>query len=218
VEQTETTTNAIWRSNGGGPDWAGTNGTSNTGLFRVRATSWTSGTATIAIGMKGGWGPARFDAGTFSGDPTRIYTRVLYRVDPQYTNGGNAGTKFFFFSQGQGTNHYLNLSGIGIGLQGGGGQSISASQNPAYGTWIDLEMILVANTPGVANGVAKVWANNVLVIDRSDVMFFSATWNGVPVVPRFTKFFVDPTYGGGRNPPPLTTYFDIAGWYRQSAP
>jgi hypothetical protein len=218
VEQTETTINAIWRSNGGGPDFAGTNGTSDTGLFRVRATSWTSGTATVAIGMKGGWGPARFDAGTFSGDPTRIYTRVLYRVDPQYTNGGNAGTKFFFFSQQQNTNHYFNLSSIGMGLQGSTFLNIDSTVNPTYGTWIDMEVLIIANTPGVSDGILKVWVNGQLGIDRTDIPYFGTTANGEPVIPRFTGFFVDPTYGGGRNPPPLTTYFDIAGWYRESAP
>lgn len=210
----QTTTNGTWVSDSGI--------LSTFGKFRVRASSWGSGTAVVAVGMQGGEAAARMDAGGFSGNPTRIYTRVLVYVNPNWTNGGNSGTKFFFFSQDQNNNHYTGLfeegaSNTFLGLQGGGGalnRNLPGSAAVAHGTWLDVEFLMVANTPGVSNGVFRAWVNGVESQHNTDVLYFD-----VGTTPGFSSLWMDPTYGGGENPPPnANVSFRLAGWYRESAP
>jgi len=208
----QTTTNGVWVSD---------NGTVAGGKFRVRATSWGGGTATVAVGMQGGESPARMSAGSFSGNPTRIYTRVLVYVDPNWTNGGNTATKFFFFSQSQGNNHYASViggmdnesvSGPSVSLQQTSFRNMFSSTTVQNGTWLDLEYVFIANTPGSSNGIARAWINGVETMNVSNVLYFaSGTTAG------FQNLFMDPTYGGGEAPPPRNVFFRIAGWYRESA-
>ncbi len=172
--------------------------------------------------MEGGAAAARVTAGSFSGSPTRIYTRVLVYVDANWTNGGNTGTKFFFFSQEQGNNHYTGViggldnegsSGTFVGLQGSSNRNFPGTSSVLNGRWLDIEFLLVANTPGVSNGVVRAWVNGVESQNNTDVMMFAAG-----AIPRFNELFMDPTYGGGSAPPPRNIFFRIAGWYRESAP
>jgi hypothetical protein len=202
-----TTTNGAWDE----PEQANT-------IFRVRASAWTSGTAVVDVGHRGGFGPGKYNAGRFTGDPTRIYVRTLVRVDPEWNNNGNAGTKFLFYSQIEGNNHFLNLwnssgSVPEIYLQQTASNGYTGSAGPANGEWMDLEMILTAGTAGGSDGTAKVWINNTLLLDQTGIPFFAEG-----TTPRFTVLFVDPTYGGGRRPPYQTFFYDNAGWYRESAP
>jgi hypothetical protein len=210
----QTSVNGVWISN----DALTLNG----GSFRVRATSWNSGTATVVVGMQGGAAAARMSAGSFNGNPTRVYTRVLMYVDPNWTNGGNTGTKFFFFSQQQGNNHFTGViggseaegtSGTFVGLQGTSFRNMLGSGSVSNGTWLDVEFLIVANGPGLRNGVARAWINGVESQHVTDVMYFAAN-----TVPGFSSLWMDPTYGGGSAPPPRNVFFQIAGWYRESAP
>jgi hypothetical protein len=172
--------------------------------------------------MRGGEAPARMNAGSFTGSPKRIYTRVLLFVDPDWTNGGNTGTKFFFFSQQQGNNHYTGIfPGADnaaflkptVGLQQTSNRNIGTiGQGVASGQWLDIEYVFIANDAGEKNGITKVWVNGVLCIDADDVMFFKSGTS-----PGFASLFLDPTYGGGGAPPPRDVFFRIAGWYRESA-
>lgn len=206
----QTSVNGVWTS---GNTLAAVNGS-----FRVRASSWVSGTASIAVGMQGGEASARMSAGAFSGNPTRIYTRVMLFVDPEWTNGGNAGTKFFFFSQQQGNNHYTALFDEGssntfVGLQGTSTRTMSGSGSVPNGTWLDVEFLFAANSAGARNGMVRAWINGVETQQLADIMYFAAA-----AVPGFTSLWMDPTYGGGTAPPPRNIFFRIAGWYRESAP
>lgn len=211
-----TMTSGIWSSDDNYLDASG--------LFRVRATSWTSGEATVTVGMQGGEAPARMSAGLFTGTPTRIYTRVLVYVDEAWFDGPSGGTKFFFTrtSQADGHNHYIGVvnptyTGAFFGTQ----FNTDGSQNRTYpqtttlpnGQWCDLEFVLEAGTPGVYDGVVRAWGNGAPMLARTDVQLFLSG-----VTPGFTSFFMDPTYGGGEGPPPRTNFFRIAGWYRESAP
>jgi hypothetical protein len=208
----------------------GVTGTSTTGngawgsaelpdtLFRVRASSWTSGTAVVDVGCRGGFAPARMTAGSFTSRPTRIYTRVLLYVDAEWTDNGNAGTKFTFFSQTQGNNHYTALWGAygsrpDVGLQQTASTYYEGTVGPANGNWLDCEFLFTAGTAGGSDGTAKAWINGTLLLDLTGVPFFLTS-----TTPGFANLFMDPTYGGGRRPPPRDLYFDIAGWYRESAP
>jgi hypothetical protein len=199
----------------------------DTGLFRVRATSWTSGTATIAVGMRGGEAAARFDAGDFGGtNPKRIYTRLLVSTSAVWSDGTNTGTKGFFYSRSNGRGHYTGLwGGTGLGpfsgLQFGPGGGTGVNRNMdggmavLHGGWADFEWIFVANTPGSANGILRAWVNGVQYLNLSDVSYLQAE----AVIHGFDSLTFDPTYGGGEAPPDNPDiWFRIAGWYRESAP
>jgi hypothetical protein len=215
-----TTVNGVWVT-----DSDYTTQLSATGIFRVRATSWGSGTATIAIGMRGGEAAARFSAGDFSGRPTRVYTRILISNSPDWSDGSNTGTKGFFYQFEEGRGHYTGLFGdAGIapfsGLQfqaatSGVNRNMEGGVGAAKGAWGDIEFVFIANTRGTANGILKSWVNGVPLLTVTDVNFFQAE----ALLYGFTQFFMDPTYGGGEAPPDNPNiYIRIAGWYRESAP
>lgn len=187
-------------------------------LFRVRASAWTSGTATVSVGMAGGQAPARMTAGTFNSSQGKIYTRIVCRLSSNFDNNGNVGTKFFFFRQADGDNDYVagvsssNVLSPSIALQPARTPLASASFTGALNTWHDLEFIAEANTPGTSNGIGQTYLNGPLCASRTDFNFFDTG-----TTPVFTQFFFDPTFGGGINPPPANLTWDIAYWYRESA-
>jgi hypothetical protein len=196
-------------------------------FFRVRATAWTSGTAVVCVGMRGAQPPAQFTGGRFTGNPSRIYVRAGFWTSSDWSDNGNAGTKLFFFSQqntgGQSNNHYVNLtdsaaSGLVyplVGLQKtgwGSNANYTPSQSFTHGAWRDLEFIAEAGTAGGSDGVVKVWIDNTLVVDQSNVPLF-----GSAMSPSFTSVFWAPTFGGGYNPPVNQT-MRIAQVYLESAP
>ena len=82
----------------------------------------------------------------------------------------------------------------------------------AAGTFVDLEFLAEANTPGVSNGVGRAWLNGALCAERTDFMFFDTG-----DTPAFDDMFFDPTYGGGGNPPPENLQLDLIYWHRESA-
>jgi hypothetical protein len=187
-------------------------------FFRVRASAWTSGTATISVGMAGGQAPARMTAGTFNASQSKIYTRIVCRVSANFDNNGNVGTKFFFFRQADGDNHYVagvssdNVLAPSIALQPARTSVGTASLTGALDTWHDMEFIAEANTPGTGNGVGRTYLNGSLSAERTDFSFFDTGDTAV-----FSQLFFDPTFGGGTNPPPANLHLDIAYWYRESA-
>ncbi len=196
--------------------------TSDGGVFRVRAAAWVSGSATVAVGVRGGVAPPT-SAGAFTGDPKRVYTRLLAYVSDNWSNGGNTATKFFFFSQVEGNNHYVEIvpEGSNTGFvrprvltqQAPGNVNRSGGLGPPIGQWVDLEWIFEAGDAGKANGVVKAWVNGVQLLDVNNIRLFASG-----KTPRFTGFNLHPTYGGGQSPPPDNIYFQIAAWYRESAP
>jgi hypothetical protein len=194
--------------------------------FRVKATAWTSGTATVTVGMRGGQAPARGNFGSLTGSPTRIYFRMGFKTSSDWTDNGNAGTKLIFFSQdsasGQATNHYIGMTdgaankvNPAVNMQSTGwgfSNNINPSQTFNHGEWHDLEVILHAGTAGNADGIAQVWMDGTQVVNSSTAAFF-----GSLMTPRFTGFWFDPTFGGGTRPPVNQT-LQIAQFYYESAP
>lgn len=214
------TVNGVWVT-----DSDFVNQLNNTGLFRVRATAWSSGTATIAIGMRGGEASARFSAGDFIGRHKRVYTRILITNSTDWSDGTNTGTKGFFYSADEGRGHYTGLFGdaglgtfSGLQFQGttsGTNRNMEGGVATAKGTWADIEFIFIANDLGSANGVLRTWVNGTPYLNISDVSYFQAE----SLLHGFVGFFMDPTYGGGEAPPDNPNiFFQIAGWYRESAP
>lgn len=177
-------------------------------------------------GFPGGQSPSRFLAGTDFGGKRRLYTSVYLYVSPNWTNGGNVGTKFFFMrAAADGVqNHYVNLAGgvyapfsTGVFLQktdGSGNRNLPTGPIP-LGRWMQLEVYLEMNTPGAANGVAKLWLDGVAKVDASDVEWVARRSDGRTLRElSWDHLWVDPTYGGGSNPVPIDDmYFQIDDWY-----
>ena len=197
--------------------------------FRVRATAPMTGTANVSVGMAGGQSPANASFGSLTGDPTRIYMRVGFRTSENWTDNGQVGTKLIFFTQqnvgSARTNHYVNLTNGGEGAAAKVYPSINiqyrdsaltlpASQTFSHGQWHDLEVILHAGTAENSDGIAQVWMDGIQVMNRNDVMFF----NSSSLTPKFTSFWLDPTFGGGSPPPANNPTLQIAHWYYESAP
>jgi hypothetical protein len=195
--------------------------------FRVKATSWASGTATVTVGMRGAQSPANASFGSLTGNPTRVYIRVGFKTSSDWTDNGNTGTKLLFFSQTdsgdltQKTNHYINLTegsgvdkvspGVGLQFKYYSDPIIAPSQNFNHGEWHDLEVILHAGTAGNFDGIAQVWMDGIQVANSSGIKFFDSL-----LTPRFTSFWFDPTFGGGYRPPVNQT-IQIAQFYYESA-
>ncbi len=221
VTGTSTTINGLWETTA--------TQTSNA-LVRVRVASLASGSVSARVGQIGGYASANFTGGTFDANQGRIYVRLLYRSSANWTDGGNTGTKGVFYSQtagGNNNNHYVgflpsptvdpNVYNFGYGLQGHITTPFVEDPTPRtinIGEWCDLEMIFEANTVGSDNGIVKMWANGVEVLNRSNVRHFASN----STFPYFNALWFDPTYGGGQRPPPYEIFLDYSNVYRESAP
>lgn len=196
-------------------------------LLRVEAEEWTSGTATIDVGMTGGQSPARANFGNFPANQSRIYGCMQLRLVPgpnglPWASNGNLRTKLLFprFTVGSGnaSNHVLMLTEAATGdmrqtvqLQENSFASAVASQGFPFGPWTRIEFIFVMNTPGVADGVAQVWVNGIQVVD-----WHTVRWCEVGDTPAWSYLWLDPTFGAGANPP-FGQRLQIASFYRRSA-
>lgn len=217
---TSTTINGLWKTDA--------TQTSNA-LVRVRASSLSSGSVSVRVGQLGGFASANFTGGNFNANQGRIYCRLLYRASADWTDGGNTGTKGMFYSQttgGNNNNHYVGFLpsptvdttkyNFGYGLQGHITTPFVEDPTPrtiSIGEWCDLEMIFEANTVGSDNGVVKMYANGVEVLNRTNVRHFQST----STFPYFANLWFDPTYGGGEKPPPYEIFLQYSNIYRESA-
>jgi hypothetical protein len=169
-------------------------------------------------GSAGGSAPFRLNRG-FGRNTTAIYFCIFTKLDPQFTNNGNTGTKFGFFitpyaGQAGAPNHYFNLTtNLGINLQNNGAQlnrnmqsSFSLVNN--RGIWVKVEFLVVGNTGGNADGIARMWVNGSQVLNVNNVQYFlpqhPAAFNGITW---------NPTYGGGPNPVPYDMFQFVDHWY-----
>lgn len=173
-------------------------------------------------GLGGGDNSIWFGRGDLPANGGQIYMCTLMRIDPNWTNNGNAGTKVFFlrspYWDGAGkTNHFWGLWTLGdprqmvpmTGTQfGAPGPETSrfapASANIAGGAWRQVEVLWVAENPaGSTNGIARMWVDGQQVLNETNMRFFSPGQ-----VPRWTGVEAVPTYGGGSNPVP----YDMFWW------
>lgn len=83
-------------------------------------------------------------------------------------------------------------SGLNQSLRGGGTYAPTSVAKPAAGVWHKITLHLVTNTPGTSNGVVQLWLNDVLLIDRSDVLHLVSSDSG-----GWRYFSMTPVYGGG---------------------
>jgi hypothetical protein len=172
---------------------------------------------TFPRGMPGGRGPFRMDR-DFEHPVSAVYMCLWHKLDPQFTNNGNTGTKFGFLLtpyQGgsTGLNHYFNLTDrLGVNLQSAGGRlnrNMFSQFNMMAnrGRWHLLEFLVVGNS-GEADGVARIWVDGREVMHQRNVRFFFSGQR-----PAFSGVTWNPTYGGGLNPVPRDLYQRIGRWY-----
>ncbi len=168
-------------------------------------------------GSPGGSAPFRFDR-YFGRNVTTQYMCIFTMLDPAFTNNGNVGTKFGFLLtpyQGgsTGLNHYLNLTDrLGVNLQ-----SVGGTMNPKMfsnfslinnrGRWVKVEVLIIANTLGNADGVARMWVNDAQVLNVTNVQYFFPS-----SAPAFNGVTWNPTYGGGLNPVPYDMFQFVDHW------
>ena len=226
---TQTSTNGLWDfmntiSGGAELEWGNENK-----LLRIRADAWTSGTATISIGMKGGENPIRASLGRIDGK--QRYVRFLVRMDADFASATQAEVKGIFLNTaGQRTDGtaYNNSNSAFFGWIARRSSEASFSQlwmfnktprsnyytgalGPAHGTWLDVEWLLVMNTLGQADGVFRGWINGQLNVNATTVRWVPTDVDGV-----FANFPLTPTWGGGQSPPIRTNVIQIAAWYQEA--
>ncbi len=169
-------------------------------------------------GLKGGTAPYNLQVSFAS--VTAVYTCVWHKLDPKFTNNGNTGTKFAFLVTPKYTgsvgllNHYLNLTDkLGLNLQFTNGKlnrNLYSSWNMLnhLGTWHKFEFLVVANTTGNSDGIAKIWVDDQQVMSFNDVQYFLPGQ-----AQKFLGLRWNPTYGGGLNPVPADMYEWVDNWY-----
>jgi hypothetical protein len=169
-------------------------------------------------GSSGGSAPFGLDR-HFGKNVTTIYNCMFTFLDPLFTNNGNAGTKFGFLltpynSGTQSVNHYFNLTNnLGINLQSNNAilnrnMLSSFSLVGHRGQWVKLEFLVVGNSLGNSDGIARMWVNGTQVLNATNVQYFYPSQN-----PAFNGITWNPTYGGGLNPVPYDMYHSIDNWY-----
>lgn len=174
--------------------------------------------ATFPKGSPGGSGPFRLNR-RFDQPVSSVYMCLSTRLDPNFTNNGNTGTKFGWFlnpSGGtkRGVGHYFNLAPrLGVNLESYKGilnrnMQSSFSLMRGHGEWHKIELLVSSNSNGQANGVVRLWADDALVLEQNDVKFFFPGQEAV-----FTGVTWNPQYGGGHNPVPFDMYQWIDHWY-----
>ena len=172
---------------------------------------------TYPAGFRGGSAPANIEV-DLEGSPTTVYVCYWVKRSANWTDNGNAGTKFFFvFTPYAGQPDYShayvamnrNLTHH-FALESGGGVPGIDYYGPQddVGTWRKYEYLFVANSPGQANGSFTAWKNGVPFMSRTGIRYFPADRT-----PAFNRVQWSPTYGGGNNPVPYTLTQDIDHWY-----
>lgn len=169
-------------------------------------------------GHPGGRGPFRVVL-RFGRTVSQVYMCTGTKLSPGFTNNGNWETKWGFYltpytDAPYKLNHYFKLTNhVGVILQSHRGAlnrnmhgrfNLMASQ----GRWHKVEILVVGNSRGLANGTARVWVDDRLVLNETNVRFFYPDQE-----PAFNGITWNPTYGGGRNPVPADQYQYIDHWY-----
>jgi hypothetical protein len=188
---------------------------------------------TFPTSTAGGDSPSRFLAGDDFGGKRRLYSSVWVYQSPNWSNNGNANTKFVFARStisDQGTpsrqNGYIHSTYGSYPYRGGfqtqcvTGACSSTNHNSLegvtvpVGAWYRLEWLIEMGTPNVANGTAKLWRNGELIVNATNVMW-TGTLEGAETQAdaNWSYLWVDPTYGGGGASPPESIYFQIDDWY-----
>lgn len=150
-----------------------------------------------------------------------LYQCVIVQGDANWTDNGNAGTKWTFVDSPArrnktafgNINHYLNWSKqLDFNLQSTGARlnrnihsNVGITKSPTPRT---VEVLIRSGTAGVANGQVLEWVDGVQKMNATDVKLFDT---GMPT--GFDGVIWEMTYGGGLNPVPMPLAVRIYHWY-----
>lgn len=159
-----------------------------------------------------------------SGSGVEWYFAYYVKRTAGWDDGGNVGTKhFFFLTPYAGNANYTHMyCGIDpdtlpvasrkyvMNLESGDQGQVANFEHHstpdaiAFGNWALYEHHIKYNTTSASDGFIKVWENNVLIMNMTNVRMFPAG-----VTPSMDQIIWTPTYGGGTNPVPLTQNIDL---------
>jgi hypothetical protein len=158
-------------------------------------------------GLSGGSTRIKIWAAIGTTEFRRIYARYWLKLDGTSYENQAVETKLSFVGSGRSpappqNDNYLSLKGAGttatrscwaIGFQQQNGVHARrwSSQQICAGRWYKIELLLVVNTMGRANGIATLWVDGVRVLDATDVVFRK---DGYPAA--LSGFSIAPVWGG----------------------
>ena len=121
----------------------------------------------------GGWSDRAFTA------TDTFYRRLYVRLSPGFTVS-DVFTKMFRSNTNGIVSNWWGMGCCGQFILGVGNQNVptpgSTTNNPSTysiptNQWVCLETQEQMNTPGVANGISRAWADGVLILNKTDVKF-----------------------------------------------
>jgi hypothetical protein len=177
------------------------------------------GQALFTAGPKDGTGPIKTGFTTTT-KPRGLFIDLWIKVSPNWVGHSSNVNKVLHLWINGGNRAYLNLAGNGSGtlaprveLQGVNEVPVSRNlyptanaPNATRGVWHRWEILLIANTPGKPDGVARWWVDGKLKGDYSNI-------NYVPVAPSRGAYWSlidwNPTWGGRYGTIPAPQWMQI---------
>lgn len=153
-----------------------------------------------------------------------LYQRISFKIDPGWTDNGNAGAKFFWTkATGSPINHGWRITThgqprIAVFLQGTKEVEWQSLASYSKGAWHTLELLYTPNTPGVPNGGLDGWMDGMPITwtrtgEAPTGHVANLLWFKAGDTPRFTNFYFDFLYGGGQHTPPRDLYTWVGHLY-----
>jgi hypothetical protein len=160
-------------------------------------------------GMSGGVGPAQTWRGL--GNRKTVYVSMWLKFSSNFQNHSSGVNKINHFwinginrlvliGKGQGLATVIGLQQLAAPYNNGTGQNstsvhllpnIVPTASMTRGLWHRVEIVLIANTPGVADGGVIMYQNGVKVLQYSGIMYAAAGGNGA-----WEQMNWNPTWGG----------------------
>ena len=169
--------------------------------------------------MLGGAGTAGMGV-VLPGSPGSVYSSMIVAMSSNFYGHDSGVNKLnFFYMDGGKAKVYFSAQGQGMGplqpqirLQGIAEQPVSRNLSPnllpgatmTRGVWHRVEFLLVANTPGLANGEAHVWLNGVKIMQHNNISYLA------PGESAFDKASITSIWGGGTN---VSVPYDMFTWW-----
>jgi hypothetical protein len=169
-------------------------------------------------GHRSGTAPATVQTQAFRPGVEELYVSIRARISPNWFGNQSGTNKMFFLGIGRNANNiFLSAEGQGHGalqpqirLQGVPDERTRLRPNLAQATltrgrWQHWEFYFKMNTPGVPDGVAKMWLDGKPITDVRNVLFRGPR----EAAAKWWIFHWSPTYGGGGAPPPEDQWLDF---------
>lgn len=160
------------------------------------------------------------ESGHFPVNTGTLYMRMRVKLDANWSDNGNDGTKFIWpRPKVENTAHFSSISralgGMTVGFNFQASYLNNAdddNEDPtprALGVWHDVEWLLYQGTTASANnGTVKVWVDGKLVVNVSGKKFAK---NGDELGWKYMS--IAPVFGYGTRPVPHDQYIWIDHWY-----